>query len=483
MSNLRTLTVHALSWSFASKFTSQAISILFGIILARLLIPEDFGLVAMALVMTRFAGLFADIGFGSALIQKKDVNEGHFSSVFWLNNITGVALSITLVLLSPFIAAFFNRPELEPITMALSITFIFNALALVPRSWLSKKLAFRELGTIDLVSMILSGGLAIVMAVEGYGFWSLVVQQVVERVLSTFLVWMVVDWRPRKGLNILAIRELFSFSASVFSTRSLQFISLNIGNLLLGKFLSAQAAGLFDKAQSMMLSPLQNISHVIGNVMFPSLSLIQAETDRVKSTYIRLINTVSLFSFPMMVGMFVVADSFVLGVLGPNWSDVIQLFRILCIAGLLTSIASVTGAVYLSQGRADLQLKVNLITQPIGIILVVVGLQWGVVGVTMGFAIGHVVSAGITLHVAGKLIGMSLIQIVRSLLYTLFLSLVMGALVWVCSVIFEDFGPLVMFFGQTLLGICIYSILIIIGKPAAFKDIQAVLFEEYLKKS
>ncbi len=228
MNSFRTRTVNALSWSFASKFTSQAISIVFGIILARLLVPEDFGLIAMIMVMMGFAGLLADVGLGSALIQKIDVNEDHYSSVFWANNVLGLVLAIIMMLLSPLIAAFYKQPELELITIVLSINFMFGALAMVPRARLSKKMAFRELAIIDLLEMFLSGGVAVAMAAAGYGYWSLVSQKIAASISSAILLWVIARWKPKLSYNMAAVKELVKFSFSVFLTRSLQYISRNI---------------------------------------------------------------------------------------------------------------------------------------------------------------------------------------------------------------------------------------------------------------
>lgn len=481
MSDFRKRTINALSWSLGSKFTSQAISIVFGIVLARLLVPEDFGLIAMVMVLMGFAGLLADVGLGAALIQKKDVNDNHYSSVFWLNTVIGIVLTILMVILSPLIAAFYKQPELGLITTLLAVNFVFGALEMVPRTYLSKELAFRELALIDLVSMILSGTVAIALAAKGYGYWSLVVQRLVSRLLSVLLVWRVSNWRPVLRFSFSSIRELIVFSSSVFFTRSIRYTALQTDKLLIGKLLSASSLGLYDKAYSLMLFPLGNISHVISQVMFPSLSQIQDDIERIRDAYLRLTRAISLFTFPMMVGMFMVVDSFVPGVLGEQWTRIIPLFKIFSIAGIFMSIATVTGAIYLSLGHAKLQLRVNLVNQPLQIIGVIIGLNWGLQGVATGYAITTILGVFYTWHFAGRLIQLGIGQILWNLLPTLILSLLMGIAVRLTDILYASYNNLQIFIFQTLSGILIYTLLLIIVKPSAYQDILSVFAKEYSK--
>lgn len=481
MSSFRTRTVRALSWSFGSKIITQIISIIFGIVLARLLLPEDFGLVAMAMVMMGFAGLLADVGLGSALIQKKDATEDHFSSVFWANIGIGVVLTIALVQLSPLVAAFFNQPKLEEIVSLLSVNFIVGALAMVPTTRLSKQLAFREIALINFVGMSVSGGVAIVLAMKGYGYWSLVAQRLIERGLVTVLVWVVGRWTPKLRFDGKAFRELFGFGSYVFLTGSIRYAAVQADKLLIGKFLNATSLGLYDKAYSMMLFPLQNISHVIGQVMFPSLSQIQDDPTRVRDLYLRMTRAISLVTFPMMAGMFVVVDSFVLGVLGEKWIEIIPLFKIFCVVGFFVSIATVTGPIYQSLGRAKLQLKVNLVNQPIQIVGVVAGLYWGLQGVAIGFAITTIFGVFFTWWFVSSLLEIRIWRILSNLLPTLLLSLLMGCGVWLSSSLFLSFGALSNFILQLFVGVILYIVLLVIIKPLAYQDVLDVLMKQYGK--
>lgn len=480
MKELRTKTVRAVGWAAVVQVISQVISFLFGIALARLLVPDDFGLIAMALVFTGLASLLAEIGLGSALVQKKDIREEHFSSVFWINILLGCALGSMLFFVSPWLSIFYERPEVEGICKLLSISFPIGALAIVPRNILVKRLLFKSIAFIDLFALIASGVIAIALAVKGYGYWCLVIQRLSQIVFLTMFTWVVSDWRPKKWVSSESLRELLGFSSSVLGTQLMQYATRHLDKLLLGKVLGGTVLGIYDKAYSMMMFPLLNVSQVIGKVMFPSLSLIQSDKDRVRGIYLRTIRTISLLTFPMMAGLFVVADSFVLGVLGAHWVELIPVLRIFCIAGLAASIVTVTGALYLSQGAAGLQFRVNMITQPIRVVGVVAGLPWGGIGVAIGFTASLLVVSLITLTVAGRLVQLRITTIFRSLYPTLVSSLVMAVPVWYIRPFLKWENELLVFLVQAAAGVIIYWGSVSATKIRAYQDVTGVLQDEFV---
>lgn len=480
MSEFRTKVVKALGWSAGGKLFSQVISMGFGIALARMLTPDDFGLIAMMMVFTGLAGLLMDVGLGSALVQKKDITELHYSTVFWTNLALGILLTGLVFLGSSSVAAFYGRQELVGIGHILSINFFLNASALVPRQRLVKELTFKVLAVADLLGMIIAGVAAILMVRAGYGFWALAWQVVILRCVATGYVWCVARWLPGFQFSTRALLELFGFSFYVFATRVIRYVTQRSDKLLAGKFLGGDAVGFLDKAQSMMLFPLQNVSHVMGSVMFPALSMIQDDPAHVKSVYMRCTQAIALLTFPMMTGMFAVSENFVLGVLGEQWSGLVTVLRILCVAGIATSIVTVTGSVYLSQGKAKLQFKVNLFTRPIALLGVASGIPWGIEGIATGATIATFINSAITLTVAGKLIGLQLSEFVGSLMKTLFSAVVMGVIVLSTEQMLYDFQPLARFFLQILEGVMLYAILVILVRVRALRDVWQIVKEKQL---
>ncbi|MAB50852.1 MULTISPECIES: MOP flippase family protein [unclassified Marinobacter] len=478
MGAYKTSVLNALGWTAGGKVVSQVLSFGIGIALARLLNPDAFGLIAMMIVFTGFASLLTDVGLGSALVQKKDVTEAHYSTVFWTNLGLGTTLTLTIFSISPYIASFYGREELTEIGRILSLQFIINAIALVPRIRLVKQLTFRVIATADLCGMLIAGVCAIFMASNGYGYYALAWQPLIVITVATIFVWSYSRWAPAVLYSRAALGELFSFSAFNFANRIVQYFSQQLDKLLTGRFLGGESVGLLDKAQSMMLFPLRNISHTVGSVMFPALSQVQEQKQRVRSVYMRSTHSIALLTFPMMSGMFAVADTFVYGVLGEQWEGVIPILRVLCIAGLANSIVTIVGSVYLSQGQAKLMFMVTLITRPLAIAGVVIGLfSGGVIGVVIGSTIASYINSVISLRAAGKLIDLSLYSLLGPLFKTLLLATIMGICVYYFGIYVPLKNELYVFVSQLFLGALIYLALIFLFRPPAFDDLLELIVE------
>jgi PST family polysaccharide transporter len=478
MSEYKGKVLRALSWSAGGKVVSQVVSLGFGIALARMLTPDDFGLIAMMMVFTGFAALLTDVGLGSALVQKEDVTELHYNTVFWTNLGLGVALTCIILVSSPWIASFYGREELTGLGYILSLQFVLGALALVPRQRLVKELSFKVVTVADVLGMLVGGIAAVFMASSGYEYWALAWQFVILRVVATVYVWMSARWMPAFSFSRHALAELFGFSFYVFSTRMIQYFTKQADKLLAGRFLGGNAVGLLDKAQSMMLFPLSNVSHVVGKVMFPALSMIQNDKDRVRNVYSRCTQAIALLTFPMMAGMFAVAENFVFGVLGDQWGELVIILRILCVAGVAISIVTVTGSVYLSQGMAKLQFKVNLLTRPIALLGVIVGLQWGIEGVAVGATVATLINTVITLRVVGGLINLPLGTLFSSFFKTFCAAVLMCLIIMATDYLLSEYPPLIRFFIQVFEGALVYTLLVIIFRVRALEDVWQLVKEK-----
>ena len=481
MSDFRGRVLKAVSWTAGGKVISQVVSMGFGIALARMLTPDDFGLIAMMMVFTGFAGLLMDVGLGSALVQKKDVEEIHYNTVFWTNLGLGVGLCALVFALSPSIAQFYGRPELTDVGHVLSFQFVLGALALVPRQRLVKDLSFQVTAVADLLGMIIGGVTAVFLVKEGYGYWALAWQPVILRFVATCYIWGVARWMPAIAFSPSALNELFGFSFYVFATNLLRFATMKADKLLAGKYIGGESVGLLDKAQSMMLFPLQNVSSTVGSVMFPALSLIQSDKKRVRKVYMRSTQAIALLTFPMMAGIFAVAENFVLGVLGEQWSEMIPLLQILCLAGVARSIVTVTGSIYLALGRAKLQFNVNLLTRPIALAGVVCGLPWGVEGIVIGMTAVTWINSLITLSIAGRLIDLSLLELMASFFRTALASALMAAGILLIEPQLQGIGYLGTFSIQVLAGMVIYVLLAFVLRIRALTDILEILTSQFSK--
>ncbi len=478
MEKFKTETVSAIGWVLSSQLITQVVSFIIGIVLARLLLPDDFGLIAMMMVFYGLAGILLDVGLGQALIQKKNVQEEHFSSVFWLNFLIGCVLGGTLFFVSPWLSDFYGRVELEGMFKVLSINFPIASLAIVYNARFAKELKFKYLQLSEMLAMVVSGIVAIVLAAYEYGYWSLVAQRLSQQIVLTTMVWSLSSWSPKLKISFTAIKELFVFSASIFFTQLLRYSHSSLDRLLLGKFMGGSVLGLYDKAYSLMLFPLRNVSSVIGKVMFPALSLIQSDKVRTSKVYIRSVRAIALVTYPMMAGLFVVADSFVLGILGENWVGLIPLLRIFCVAGFISSILTVTGSLYLSQGAAARQFRVSLINTPIRIIGIVAGLHWGGIGVAIGFTCSLFIASLITLTVALRLIDLNIFSLVRAVAPILLPTLLMAVSVWGIGSELSIENKLFLFFLQVVVGVIVYWGLVALMKIEAYTDVVGIFREK-----
>lgn len=456
MSEYKNRVVNALAISGGSRVMIQLISLGFTIALARLLTPDDFGLITMVAVFTGFASLLADVGLGSALIQKRDVTQEDYSTVFWTNLGLGISFTALIFIISDWIAAFYQREELSLIAKILALQFVVDAIRLVPGNQLARELHFGYVALANLLGMLCAGALAVYMALVGYGFWALAWQAVANSVVTTLVICVSCRWVPRLAFSFDSLKGLLNFSVYVFGTQMIQYGARTVDKLVAGRYLGSDAVGILGRAQTLLQLPLKNISHVVGNVMFPALSMVQEDIAKVRRVYLRSTQAIALATFPMMLGMMAVADNFVIGVLGEQWAAMIPIIRILSIAGIASSIVTITGSVYLSQGASKLQFRVNLVTRPIAIFGVVLGLPWGLVGIAVGALVAVIINTLITLSRAGSLVGLRLLDFFRALLPTLTAAAFMAIPVFLIGYYLEMQSPLTELFVQVVAGVILY---------------------------
>lgn len=381
--SLRKKTIKGLAWSAVSQGGKQISQIVVTMILARLLSPEDFGLVAMATVFTNFALIFGELGLSSALIQKQDIDDRHLSSAFWLNLIGGACLTVFFIIAAPFIAAFYHKPQLQPLLIVMSLNFILTSFTIIQQTIFTKEMDFKPLTIRDIASVIVAGIVGIFMAFHGFGAWSLVGQLLTFSFVNGILLWTMSSWRPKFIFSKEAIKDIFHFSANMTGFSIVNYFARNVDQLLIGKFLGTEALGYYSLAYKIMLYPVQNISAVIGKVMFPAFSKIQHDLEKVRSAYLKMVKAISLITFPLMAGLFVLAPEFVRFVFGTKWEPIIMILRIFCVCGVVQSIGTTVGNIILSQGRSGLQLRLGMISIFFVFLAVLLGIRWGVAGVAI----------------------------------------------------------------------------------------------------
>ncbi len=384
--SLQQAAVSGIKWSSVSQGGRQLVQILTSIILARLLSPSDFGLVGMTAIVIGFITLFKDLGTSAAVIQRKDLSEQLLSSIFWVNVAFGSLAAIILLLLSPIAAIFYHEPRIVPLLKVLSLTFFISGIGILQQAILEHQLAFNRLAMIEIIASMLGSIVGIGLAVHGAGVWSLVWQSLTLVTLTTVLLWLTSTWRPKLQVNWSEVKSVSSYSLNLVGFNVFNYFARNTDYLLIGRYLGAQSLGYYTLAYSVMLYPLQNISAMIGRVMFPVFSKLQGDDDRFRHTYLKVVQTIALITFPMMIGLMALSEPFVLTVFGPQWSPVIPLLMILSPVGLLQSIGTTVGTIYQAKGRTDWMFRWGIGVGVVVMIAFIIGLRWGIIGVAAAYA-------------------------------------------------------------------------------------------------
>jgi len=426
------------AWSGAAQVGAQAASLVIAVILTRLLSPLDFGLVAMVVVFTGFASVFTDMGFGAALVQKLDLTQHHKNAVFWISVAVGALLTLIFAAAAPYIASFYGVPALQPITLAISIIFFINAFATVKLALLQKAMDFRSLAAAQLTATVLSGLVAIYLAFSGFGVWSIVAMYVASAAVNVAVLWIITPWRPDFSLRWDAVQDLSKFSRNFVGFSAFNYWTRNGDNLLIGRFVGSAALGVYARSYTILLLPVWQVSGVITNVMFPALSAIQKDVKRVRELYLSSISVISLVTFPLTLGLFVVSRSFVLALFGDKWAAMIPLLQIFSLLGAIQSISTTVGWIYTSQGRTDIMFRFGLISGSIFIISFFVGLRWGTLGVAVAYTIANFLLWYPTWSIPARLIDLDFVTMLRRLAPTFYGAGTMAFAVWVLGLVLPN---------------------------------------------
>ncbi|MDN5870836.1 MAG: lipopolysaccharide biosynthesis protein [Nitrococcus sp.] len=365
------------------KFILQLGSLM---VLARLLTPADFGLVAMVTAITGFAVMFKDAGLSMATVQRAEINHAQVSTLFWIN----VGLSIVFMgltaALAPTIAWFYGKPELTWIALSLAGTFIFGGLTIQHQALLRRQMRFTALAITSVASMASGIAAAVTAAVLGAGYWALVLMPATSAVTNTILVWLLCHWRPglpRRGTDI---RSMLAFGGNLTCCNFLNYLTRNADKMLVGWAWGAGPVGLYTKAYSLLMLPIHQINAPISGVVIPSLSRLKDDAERYRAYYMKAILLMTAVGMPLTAFALTAADDLVLAIFGEQWIEAVPIFRALAPAAFLGTFNVAAGWVYASQGRADRQLRWGVIATPANIVAFLVGLPFGAIGVAIAFS-------------------------------------------------------------------------------------------------
>ncbi len=382
--SLKSRTLRGLFWSFLELAAQQGIQFAVTVILARLLFPEEFGLIAMLAIFMAIGQTLINSGFGQALIQKEDVTHIDECSIFYFNIIVGCLGAGLLWLAAPWIAAFYEQPLLIKLTRAMSPILVINAFGLVQTALLSKKLDFKTQSKVSLIATLAAGTIGIAMAYRGYGVWSLVAYALSTSLFRSLLLWLFHHWRPAWAFSFASLRTMFGFSSKLLCSCLLEAVFQNVYLLVIGRLFSATALGFYYQANRTQQLPVSGISRVVGRVVFPVFSSIRDDKARLKRGVCKALTVLMMFNIPMMVGLAVVAKPLILLVFKEQWLPCLPYFQLLCVVGVLYPLHAINVNVLIAIGRPDLLLRVEVLKKVLVLVAIVATCRWGIVAIIYG---------------------------------------------------------------------------------------------------
>lgn len=388
--DLKRHTVRSGIFTLSAQGCSFFLNLISTAILARLLTPSDFGLVAMVTALTGLLAMFKDAGLSMATVQKDTVTHEQVSTLFWINVALSLLFMLIILALSPFVAGFYHEPKLQPITLAIAGMFVFDGLAVQHQALLYRQMRFGVLAKIQIMSMILALAAAIAAAVIGMGYWALILQLAVNQLVSAVLTWLYCRWIPSLPRRGTGTRSMLKFGGYLTGFNFVNYFARNADNMLIGYAWGSNALGLYAKAYSLLLMPLSQINGPITATATPALSRLQDDPEQFRLFFVKTLRTITFVTFPLIAWMIVCRREIVLLFLGPQWEGAVPIFSVLAISAFFQPIGNITGVLYTSLGRTKRMFKWGLMGCSWLLLSFLVGLPFGAIGVAWAYSIAMI---------------------------------------------------------------------------------------------
>ncbi len=374
-------------WAFINQVGSQAVNVLLSLILTFFLKPDEFGVFAMVTILTDFSHILTNLGFGQSLVKKSNPDKTDMNTVFWINIVTGIVFSTLIVLCAKPIASFYDKPQLETFIYWIPIGYMFSTIGLVSQYMLIKAIRYKEIFIIYIVSRLISGGISIYMAYKGFGVWSLLVQHILTSILIAVLSFTFYPWKPSFQFSVQRFRIFSKFSFSIFGNETIAYVMDNIDKAIIGKFLNDFSLGLYARANSLTMLPVNNFPRVIDKFLFPYLSKKDNPVSLLDSLYTKWFGVLAYIIIPVMLFFGFLADDFVAMIFTKEWYGLAPLIKVIALAGLVISFSEINNSFFLLLDKAHILFRINLVTRAIIVAGLFAALPFGVIGIAWSLVI------------------------------------------------------------------------------------------------
>ncbi len=466
---LKARTFRGLFWSLFERAGHQGVQLVVGIILARLLLPEEFGLIGMLTVFLVLSQLFVDSGFAQALIQKENATHVDECSVLYFNIALSVVAAGLLCLAAPWIAAFYAEPLLTPMTRVLSLNLVISAFGLVHTALLTKRIDFHTQMKITMLATIPAAAIAVTMAYRGFGVWSLVAHALSSTLFRTILLWSFSPWRPSLHFSVASLREMFRFGSRLLGSALMNTVFDNMYVVVIGKVFSSADLGFYTRAAEIQRLQIGTVVVSVNRVMFPVIASIHDDDERIKRVMRRSLTSLAFVNFPIMAGLLVIAEPLVTVLLTEKWLPSVPYLQLISIICLLLPLHAVNLNLYLAKGRSDLHFRLNLIKNVLRVIAIGVTYRWGIEAILWGQIVVSILTYVLNSNNAKQMVSYSMFEQIRDISPYLVMAVLMGCGVYALRIA-TSLNDLTLLALQVGAGIVLYTALTVTFQPSAFRE-------------
>lgn len=475
--NLTRATLHGTFWSYASRYSGKLLVFVSTAVLARVLLKEEFGIAGYALVIIGFMEVLEGLGIGPAIIYHR-ADTDRLDTAFWLGlGVGGVLFALSYFVAAPLAGAFFQDPRAVPVTRALGLEFLISAFSLVHAALLMQKLAFKRKFVPEMARSASKGIASIVLALLGFGAWSLILGQLAGVLVQTVVYWLVVPWRPALRFQRRMVRSLLGYGSSVVSINGLGILLLNVDYLLIGRFMGAAALGVYTLAFRVPELLVKQLCNVVGNVTFPVYAQMRDDPQALRRGFLLTMRYLTMITIPLGLGLALVAEPFVLVVFGERWAEAVPVTAAISLYMLLRSLVFNAGSVYKAVGRPSLLSRLSLLQA----VVAVPALWWTVATTESLVAVAWMqvllafLAGGLKLTMAARLVDLRLRDLLRTFAPSLLAGGVMALAVWSVGQLLTDVLPLLALVLETAVGALVYGGILLLLQREALRQAHGVL--------
>lgn len=473
--------VSNLFWRFSERMGAQLVSFIVSLVLARILLPEDYGTVALITVITNILQVFVDSGMANALIQKKDADDIDFSTAFYFNIVICILIYIVLFFFAPLIAAFYGKVELTPLTRVIGLTIIISGLKNVQQAYVSRHLIFKKFFFATLTGTVASAVLGIYLAYRGAGPWALVAQQLTNTTVDTLMLWIIVPWRPRRTFSIERFKRLFSFGWKLLVSSLIDTIYNNLRQLIIGKIYSASDLAFYNKGKQFPEIAITNVDTSINSVLLPVMSKAQDDKVKVKSMMRRSIRLSCFIICPILIGLMAIAEPVTRIILTDKWLPIVPYMRIFCLCYCLWPIHTANLNAINALGRSDIFLKLEIVKKILDVGILILTMWKNPMTMAWGLLLSGIICTFINSYPNNRLLNYSYIEQVKDIIPDIVSSSVMGILVYLVT--FLRLNDILTVIIQVPLGICLYYFFAKITKNENLSYIVQAIHKRKLQRN